>query len=153
MRSYFLKRVLLIVPTLFGISIVSFLIIHLAPGDPVSRKLGEDSRGNNLLATQIIEQTRALYGLDLPLPVQYVRWLKRIVTFDFGESLSDHRPVFDKLRERIPISVGLSGLALFFAYLLSIPLGIYSATHHRSAGERITTILLFALYSLPSFWV
>jgi peptide/nickel transport system permease protein len=153
MKSYFLKRLLLIVPTLFGISLISFLIIHLAPGDPATLKFGDEARGNDLLATQIIEQTRALYGLDQPLSVQYVRWLKRLVTFDFGESLRDHRPVLDQLKERIPVSVLLSGLALLFAYLLSIPLGIFSAIHQRTAGERITTVLLFALYSLPSFWV
>ncbi len=154
MRSYFLKRLLLIVPTLFGISLISFLIIHLAPGDPASLKFGEEARsGNQMLAAQIIEETRALYGLDQPLSVQYVRWLKRIVTFDFGESLRDHRPVIEKLKERIPVSVKLSGISLLFAYLLSIPLGIYSARHRHTAGERLTTVLLFALYSLPNFWV
>src|SRR5207237_3425453 len=95
----------------------------------------------------------ALYGLDQPLYVQYFRWLKRMVTLDFGESLRDHRPVIDKLTERIPVSVKLSGIALLVAYLISIPLGIYSATHQYSIGDRITTVLLFGLYSLPNFWV
>jgi peptide/nickel transport system permease protein len=153
MRSYFLKRLLLIVPTLFGISIVSFLIIHLAPGDPASLKAGEEFGGNQQLTEQIINETRALYGLDQPLSVQYARWLKRIVTLDFGYSFRDHRPVIDKLKERIPVSVKLSGISLLLAYLCSIPLGVYSATHRHTAGERLTTLLLFALYSLPSFWV
>src|SRR5438093_1424345 len=155
MRNYFVKRLLLIVPTLLGISLVSFLIIHLTPGDPALLKLGDtDQRsGNQLLAAQIIDETRALYGLDQPLHVQYLRWLKRIVTFDFGESLRDHRPVIDKLRERIPVSVKLSGISLLFAYLISIPLGIHSATHPYSISDRITTILLFGLYSLPNFWI
>src|SRR2546427_11878210 len=102
MKSYFLKRLLLIIPTLFGISVISFLIIHLAPGDPAALKFGEEQRsGNQLLAAQIINETRALYGLDQPLSVQYVRWIRRIFTFDFGESLRDHRPVIEKLKERI----------------------------------------------------
>src|SRR5262249_40684130 len=88
-----------------------------------------------------------------PLAVQYVRWLKRIITLDFGESLRDHRPVIEKLKERVPVSIKLGGISLFFAYLLSIPLGIYSATRHHTAGEGLTTVLLFALYSLPNFWV
>jgi peptide/nickel transport system permease protein len=151
MSSYFLKRLLLIVPTLFGISIVSFLIIHLAPGDPTELKFGEEQRTGD--PTRIIQETRALYGLDQPLHVQYGRWLKRILTFDFGDSLRDHRPVMEKLKERIPVSVKLSGISLLLAYLLSIPLGIYSATHRHSVGERLTTVLLFALYSLPNFWI
>jgi len=101
MSSYFLKRLLLIVPTLFGISIVSFLIIHLAPGDPTVLKFGEEQRTGDPI--RIIQETRALYGLDQPLHVQYGRWLKRILTFDFGDSLRDHRPVIDKLKERIPV--------------------------------------------------
>ncbi len=155
MRSYFVKRLLLMIPTLLGISIVSFLIIHLAPGDPAQLKLGdaEQRSGNQMLAAQIINETRALYGLDQPLHIQYLRWLRRIVTLDFGESLRDHRPVMDKLKERISVSVRLSGISLFLAYLISIPLGVYSATHQHSVGDRLTTILLFGLYSLPNFWV
>src|SRR6266516_67184 len=155
MRSYFVKRLLLMIPTLLGISLVSFLIIHLTPGDPALLKLGdtEQRSGNQLLAAQIIDETRALYGLDQPLHVQYLRWLRRIVTFDFGESLRDHRPIIDKLRERIPVSAKLSGISLLFVYLISIPLGIHSATHPYSLSDRLTTILLFGLYSLPNFWV
>jgi peptide/nickel transport system permease protein len=151
MSSYFLKRLLLIAPTLFGISIVSFLIIHLAPGDPTAMKFGEDQRTGD--PVKIIQETRALYGLDQPLYVQYIRWLKRILTFDFGDSLRDRRPVIEKLKERIPVSVKLSGISLILAYLLSIPLGIYSATHHHRLGERLTTVLLFGMYSLPNFWI
>lgn len=152
MRSYFLKRLLLIAPTFLGISLISFFIIHLAPGDPATMKFGDERSGNQLLATQIIEETRALYGLDQPLGVQYLRWLKRIVTLDFGESLRDHRPVLEKLKERVPVTLKLSGFSLLLAYLLSIPLGIYSATRRHTVGERLTTVLLFALYSLPNFW-
>src|SRR6266850_2844598 len=104
MRSYLVKRLLLIVPTLLGISIISFIIIHLAPGDPAELRMDEGARGigNQALAEQIIQETRALYGLDQPLHVQYWRWLIRILTLDFGVSLRDHRPIIDKLKERIP---------------------------------------------------
>src|SRR5438132_873500 len=154
MRIYFVKRLLLMIPTLLGISVVSFVIIHLTPGDPALLKLGEDQpAGNQLLAAQIISETRALYGLDQPLYIQYFRWLKRMVTLDFGESLRDHRPIIDKLKERIPVSVKLSSISLLFAYLISIPLGVYSATHQYSIGDRVTTIVLFGLYSLPNFWI
>src|SRR5262245_47699699 len=154
MRSYFVRRLLLIIPTLFGISIISFLIIHLAPGDPLAFKFGQDDPGGSPpITAEMIKETRALYGLDQPLPLQYVRWFKRILTFDFGESLRDHRPVIAKLKERIPVSIKLSAISLLLAYLLAIPLGIYSATHQHAAGERLITVLLFALYSLPNFWL
>src|SRR4030095_5816018 len=135
MSGYFLKRLLLIFPTLFGISVISFAIIHLTPGDPTILKVGGEESGSGD-PKKVIEETRALYGLDQPLPVQYLRWLKRMLTFDFGYSFRDHRPVIDKLKERIPVSIRLSGLSLLFAYLISIPLGIFSATHRRSVGER-----------------
>ncbi len=153
MRSYFLKRLLLVIPTLLGISVISFAIIHLAPGDPAELKVEQLDRrvmGDN---AQQLKETRELYGLDQPLYVQYVRWLKRIVTFDFGESLRDHRPIIDKVREALPVSLELTGLSLFFAYLISIPVGVYSATHRNTPGDQIMTVLLFGLYSLPNFWV
>src|SRR4029078_12646465 len=127
MDGDFIRRVLLMIPTLLGISVISFLIIQLAPGDPATLKLGsEGTMRDSAVAEKIIEKTRALYGLDQPLYVQYGRWLKRLLTLDFGESLSDHRPVIDKLKERVPVSIRLSGIALLLAYLISIPLGVYS---------------------------
>ena len=154
MRSYLLKRILLMIPTLLGISMVSFLIIQLAPGDPATMRLGNAQGGRDqAMAEQIIAETRALYGLDRPLHVQYLSWLKRIVTLDFGVSLKDHRPVWDKLKERVPVSLQLSGISLLLAYLISIPIGIYSATHQYSRADQAATVSLFTLYSLPNFWV
>ncbi|HEY2382125.1 MAG TPA: ABC transporter permease [Terriglobia bacterium] len=153
MRGYFVKRLLLIIPTLLGISIVSFILIHLAPGDPAELKLAQnDQRITGDIAEQL-KETRELYGLDRPLYIQYFSWLKRIVTFDFGESLRDHRPIIDKLKERLPVSIELSGISIVLAYLIAIPLGMYSATHRFTIGERILTVLLFGLYSIPNFWL
>ena len=154
MRSYLLKRILLMIPTILGISMVSFLIIQLAPGDPATMRLG-NAQGvrDQVMAEQIIAETRALYGLDRPLHVQYFSWLKRIVTLDFGVSLKDHRPVWEKLKERVPVSLQLSGISLLLAYLISIPIGIYSATHQYSRVDQVATVSLFTLYSLPNFWV
>ena len=132
---------------------ISFLIIQLAPGDPATMRLGVEGGRNQAMAAQIIAETRALYGLDQPLYVQYGRWLKRIVTLDFGNSLRDHRPVTEKLWERMPVSIALSGISLLLAYLISIPLGIYSSTHQYQWTDKLTTVLLFTLYSLPNFWV
>jgi len=141
------------IPTLLGISLISFVIIQLAPGDPATLRLGVEGGRNQAMAAQIIAETRALYGLDQPMYIQYWRWLKRISTLDFGESLRDHRPIIDKLKERIPVSIGISGLSLVLAYLISIPLGIYSATHQYRFADKVSTVVLFTLYSLPNFWV
>ena len=155
MRGYLLKRILLLVPTLIGISLVSFLIIQLAPGDPATLRLGDATQGirDQALAEQIIRETRALYGLDRPLHEQYLSWLGRILTFDFGNSIRDQRPVLDKLKERVPVSIQLGGISLILAYLISIPIGVYSATHQHSRADKMMTVLLFTLYSLPNFWI
>ena len=154
MGGYFLKRLLLMIPTLLGITLVSFLIIHLAPGDPAQLLMDDNRNSANPAAyQQLLQETRALYGLDQPLYTQYWRWLKRIATFDFGVSLRDHRPIIDMLAERIPVSVGLNGLSLLIAYLIAIPIGIYSAMYPHTVSDRVISVILFMLYSLPTFWV
>jgi len=282
MWRYFLKRILLILPTLFGISIITFIIIKLAPGDPTAFKMGNQQTGmssDQNLAKQVIEQTREIYGLDKPLmlnftiynyednwekitkyleagnplsgrqyddvtePIkqadevavsflvglleqnmlsepeirvaleiltvkqklsisaemkldkqleyvqnwwyggidstdvernaakdsyqfsslqkmkmvfteaQYPRWLFRMLFLDFGNSIKDNRPVWDHIKESVPVSLIFTFTSFILAYLIAIPLGIYSATHQYTVGDKITTVILFILYSLPNFWV
>lgn len=141
------------IPTMFGITIVAFLIIHLAPGDPAAMKARAAEGLMEGLSEEVIQKTRELYGLDKPLHVQYWLWIKRIATLDFGESFKFKRPVWDVLAERIPVSLKLALTALVLAYLISIPIGIYSASHQYSRIDRFMTLVLFILYSLPSFWV
>lgn len=153
MATYILKRILFMIPTVFGITIVAFLIIHLAPGDPAAMKARAGEGMVEGLTEEAIQKTRELYGLDKPLHVQYILWLKRIATLDLGESIKFKRPVWDVILERIPVSLKLALTSLFLAYLISIPIGIYSATHQHSRVDSFVTLLLFILYSLPSFWV
>ncbi|HNR30461.1 MAG TPA: ABC transporter permease [Candidatus Hydrogenedentes bacterium] len=155
MKAYLLRRFLLIVPTFIGISLITFAIIQLAPGSPIYFKLRgvEGSLRAERDTQEVIEQTKALYGLDKPLPVQYVRWLGRLVTLDFGNSLKDQRPVLDKIRDALPITLQLNILSIFLIYLISIPIGVYSATHQGTATDSGLTLGLFILYSLPTFWV
>jgi peptide/nickel transport system permease protein len=150
MPSYFVKRLLLVIPTLFGISLISFVIIHLAPGGPIRE---DDLHGGGVEFERARKETNELYGLDQPLYIQYGRWVKRLATLDFGRSLRDRRPVTDTLKERVPVSVKLGAISLLVAYLISIPIGIYSATHQYSHMDRVITTFLFGLYSLPNFWV
>jgi peptide/nickel transport system permease protein len=269
MRAYIIKRILLMIPTLFGITLISFAIIRLAPGDPAVLKARAGAEGitDQALAKKIVEQTQRIYGLDKPIllnfklwsvesniatlkemlkdgevpfevkdplitkikraghgavypvmteflsgggsgvyredlidiitnrtPVrvvqgwdlqekedyirgwweehepeyrlntpkkvlmtfteaQYGNWVKRLVTFDFGESFKDKRPVLDILKERVPVSIRITMTGLFLAYLIAIPIGVFSATHQFSLVDKFITTFLFMLYSMPSFWV
>ena len=152
MKAYILRRLLLLFPTLLGITLITFFVIQLAPGDPTALKASAaDAR--NPITQEVIEQTRKLYGLDKPIHIRYWIWLKQIATFNSGESFVDHRPVMEKILERLPISLQLSIISIFLSYIIAVPLGISSAVHQNSLWDRITTFVLFVLYSLPSFWV
>ena len=156
MKTYILKRLLLMIPTILGITIVTFGIIRLAPGDPAAMRVGSSLQGTigeEQLAREIIEKTRAQFGLDKPIPVQYLLWLQRIVTLDFGRSYKDNRPVMDRIRERIPVTLQLNIISIFLVYLFAVPIGIFSSTHQYSFSDKAVTLFLFILYSMPSFWM
>jgi peptide/nickel transport system permease protein len=161
MLGYAIRRLLLLVPTFIGITFIAFLIMHLAPGDPVeiyfAGGLGAGERGvspERLAEVQKAkEQMRRQLGLDRPLPVQYGIWLRRIATFDLGTSFKDRRDVWDKIRERLPVTIWLEVIAIVITYVVSVPLGIWSAVHRGTLADQISTSLLFMLYSLPSFWI
>jgi peptide/nickel transport system permease protein len=155
MGAYILKRLLWLIPTLFGITIITFFIIKLAPGDPAELKLQAASGmiKSGQVAQEVVEETRKLYGLDKPLYVQYVKWLGRIVTLNFGDSFVDHRPVLSKIGEALPITLTLNILTIILIYIISIPLGVFSAVSSKKSLDKLIMVVLFVLYSLPSFWV
>jgi peptide/nickel transport system permease protein len=156
MKGYLLKRLLQIIPTLLGITLITFVIIQLAPGNPAVLKVrmaAQERMSESAMSQKIIEDTKKLYGLDKPLPIQYALWVKRVFTFDFGTSYKDHRRVLDKIAERLPVTLQLNIISIFLVYLIAIPCGIYSATHPEAPGDRTLTLFFFFLYSLPSFWV
>lgn len=141
-------------PTLIGITLVTFLIIQLAPGSPIERKISlEQGLKSQAITREIIEETKKLYGLDKPIHVRYLIWVKQIATLDFGSSYVDHRPVIDKIAERLPVTLSLNLISIFFAYLIAIPLGVLSALKRGGIFDRFITFSLFALYSIPSFWM
>jgi peptide/nickel transport system permease protein len=132
------------VPTFLGITVLTFAVAHLAPGDPLQL----DPENANAVAA-----ARVATGLEEPLPLQYARWLGRVASLDFGRSLVDQRPVAEKLAETLPRTLLLSLLALLVAYGLAIPLGVYQAARPRSWASRAISGALFVVYSVPSFWV
>lgn len=156
MKAYLIKRLLQIIPTLLGITLITFLIIQLAPGNPAMLKIKMSQQGEaagETISEEIIRQTKELYGLDKPLPVQYLLWVKRVVTLDFGNSYKDHRDVWEKIAERLPVTIQLNVISIFLIYLIAIPAGVYSSTHQGTSQDRFLTLLFFFLYSLPGFWV
>jgi peptide/nickel transport system permease protein len=154
LRTYLIRRFLLIIPTFIGISMITFLIVQMAPGSPIFLKLHKaGAAGGSAITQEAIEQTKKLYGLDKPLPLRYVHWLGKLVTLDFGNSYKDHRPVLEKIGETLPITIQLNLIALILIYVIAIPIGVYSATHQHSPTDTVITLGLFILYSLPSFWL
>jgi peptide/nickel transport system permease protein len=155
MIQYVLKRLLLMIPTLLGIVVITFAVVHLAPGDPAALKAqsASEALSSDKMSREIIEGTRELYGLNKPLPVQFWIWMKRVGTLDFGESYRDHRPVLKKIGEALPITLLLNILTILIVYLVAIPAGAYAALRPRGMLDRLTAVFFLALYSLPTFWV
>ena len=146
MGAYLIKRLIQTIPILFGITIISFLIINLAPGSPVGMTL------NPTASPKVIEQMRKNYDLDKPLHLQYLLWLKRLFTGNLY-SFKDGKPVLDKILERLPATLVLNAMATLLIFSLAIPLGIFSATHRYSFLDNLGTFLAFLGISIPSFWL
>lgn len=150
MWLYLSKRLLFMVPMLIGITLVSFAVIHLAPGTPVEMQTTMNPKASLEAQKRLIE----LYGLDKPLPVQYWDWLKRMSRLDFGRSFSpDRRPVWDKIKERIGITLGLNLLSLLIILAVAVPLGVLAAYRAHSWFDKGTTLLVFFGFAMPSFWL
>ena len=146
---YLVRRVLLAIPTLFGIVVLVFLLLHLAPGSPASAGSAESGRRVSAAAR---EEMRRLYGLDRPLPERFGKWIGRVVRFDLGESFVDRRPVSERIREALPATLALNGLALFLTLAIAVPLGVVAGGRPEGPFDRVSAVALFALYSMPVFW-
>jgi peptide/nickel transport system permease protein len=152
MGRYLLRRVLWMVPTLFGITLVCFLLLRMANADPVAARM-QGVQSSRQVSREAIEQMRKIYDLDKPWYVQYGKLVKRFATLDLGNTWQDGRPIVDIIGEALPITMLLALLSITLAYLISIPLGVYSAVKQYSLADQAVTVVLFVLYSLPSFWL
>jgi peptide/nickel transport system permease protein len=150
MLQYLTKRLLMMIPLLLGITLISFVVIHLAPGEPTDLQ----TQLNPQASSELQDRLRVQYGLDQPLHVQYLRWLGRLMRLDFGESFAlDHRPVLDKILERLPITILLNLLSIILILAVAMPLGVISAVRRNSLFDRATTVLVFVGFATPSFWL
>ncbi|MCX7913967.1 MAG: ABC transporter permease, partial [Thermodesulfovibrionales bacterium] len=149
MATYILKRLLLMIPLLFGITLISFLVIHLAPGSP----LDVETEMSLKVTTQARENLKKLYGLDEPLHIRYFEWFKRFIMLDFGKSFTDGKRVIDKIKERIPVTLTINTLSLILILAVAIPIGVMSAYKQYSLFDKVTTVFVFIGFSTPTFWL
>jgi len=157
---------MIMIPTIFGITLVVFAIINLAPGSPVERKLqelrfggmgqtqmgmegpGKDSSG---ISEEVLQALKKQYGFDKPVHIRYLLWLKNLFKFDFGESFTYEEPVTDVIISKFPVSLQFGVISLFLSYLICIPLGVMKAVKNGAPFDLISSFLLFVMYSIPGF--
>lgn len=147
MSRFLIRRLLQAVPLLLAISLLVFLLIHAAPGGPLAIYLSNPS-----VRPEDIERLRRALGLDRPLWRQYISWLSAFARGDWGYSFSDGRPVVDRVFERLPATLELTGSSLIVALLITFPVGVYAAVTRGRWFDRLTTGLAFAGIALPAFW-
>ncbi|HIG42300.1 MAG TPA: microcin C ABC transporter permease YejB [Gammaproteobacteria bacterium] len=176
MAGYLLKRILLILPTLFGIMLINFIIIQFAPGGPVEQALAEASgfgsfsgtasvssaesmgvaddsgyQGASGLDPDMVAQLEKQFGFDKPAHERFFTMIGNYLTFDFGHSYFQDRPVFDLVVERLPVSISLGLWSLLLIYSISVPLGIAKAVHNGKAFDIWSSVVIFTAYAIPGF--
>ncbi len=146
MQQYAIRRTLQAIPLLLGITLLSFLIIQAAPGDPAQILINPEASAED------VARIRTALGLDKPVYVQYWRWLTSMLRGDMGRSFLDGEEVFRKIANRLPNTLKLTGCALLFALIIAVPLGIICATKQYSILDYLSTVFAFIWVSMPSFW-
>jgi len=148
MLRFILFRLLQAVPTVIGVTFISFLIIKLAPGDFL-----DQLKLNPQISPETIDRLKRLYGLDQPVLVQYLKWLKSALLFDLGYSFQYHAPVTELIAERIPNTLLLSVSSALMSWLLAIPLGMLAAFNEGSRIDRLIQAYAYTFMSIPSFFL
>ena len=148
MKKYILKRFIQFIPLIFGMTLVSFFIIQLAPGDYFTQL-----KMNPEISAETIENLRKDFGLDKPAIVQYFYWLKNVVTFNLGQSFAYHVPVSFLIKQKLKNTLALSFFSIFVTWIISIPLGIYAALKEGKWQDRVFSFAAYVGISLPSFFI
>jgi microcin C transport system permease protein len=168
MLGYFLRRLLLVIPTFVGITLLVFAITRVVPGGPIERMMtetlqmsgdkravsaGASTRTGNSLSAEQLAQLNAYYGFDQPTLVSYGNWLWRVLQLDLGTSTRYHDPVWTLIKERFPISIFYGVTTLILTYGICIPLGIAKAVRHGSRFDNASSVVVFLGYAVPSYVV
>lgn len=150
MFSYLVKRVLFMIPLLLGITIICFFVMRLAPGSPTDLQ----TQMNPKASAEMRQRLMSLYELDKPVYVQYASWLTKLARGDLGTSFSsDHRPVADKILERLPITIAINLLSLIIIIAVAVPIGVLSAVHQDSLFDKVMSVIVFIGFAAPTFWL
>jgi peptide/nickel transport system permease protein len=149
MVKYIFRRLLGLIPLLLGITIITFAVIHLAPGRPTDL----EAQFNPKVSLEARERLERLYGLDKPLYVQYINWIERFLCFDFGVSFVDSRPVIRKIIERIPVTLTIEFVSIILILLIGVPIGVSSALKEGSFYDTLMTVFVFIGFAIPTFWL
>lgn len=150
MLFYLAKRILWMIPVLLGITIISFAVMHLAPGDITTLETSLNPRSGD----EAREKLREAYNLDEPIHVQYGLWLQRVVQLDFGNSFTgSNRPVLAELSERIPVTLSINIAAMLLILAVALPVGVISAVRQNSLLDRSLTVVVFLMFAAPGFWL
>ncbi len=147
MLTYFLRRALYTVPIALGVSIVCFALIHLAPGDPLSAVMPEGA------SQEVVAELRAAYGFDKSLPVQYLTWLRRVLTGDFGYSIMTRRPVLGEVAPAVVNSLILAAAAILIGFLTGLMLGLIAGYNNGTMLDRVVTSVAVTGVSVPHYWL
>lgn len=147
MFRYIIRRLIQMIPLLIGVSILVFLLGHLAPGNPVRMLLGEEATAED------VARLNAVYGFDKPLPVQYFRWFSRAIRGDMGQSIRQSIPVSKLIFERLGATIELAVVSVFIAIMLGIPLGLFASTRRGTFWDYITMVVSLIGVSMPGFWL
>jgi microcin C transport system permease protein len=164
MTNYFLRRLLLIIPTFLGITLLVFAITRIVPGGPIERMMTQAalqqgdqratrSRSGNTLDEKQLAQLQAYYGFDKPMIVSYGQWLWRVLHLDLGNSTRYHDPVWSLIKERFPISIFYGIATLIITYGICIPLGMSKAIRHGTLFDNLSSIVVFFGYAVPGYVV
>lgn len=153
MITFLVQRLVLALFTTWAVSVLSFVIIQLPPGDYVTSYIAAQSSSGSVVSEEEAQNLRRLYGLDQPQYVQYFRWLGQVLQGNFGQSMEWRRPVIEVIGDRIGMTMVVSVGALFFTWLLALPIGIYSAVRQYSIGDYIVTFIGFIGLAVPGFMI
>lgn len=158
MGTYFLRRLLLVIPTFLGITLAVFVVMQFVPGGPVERRIMQYQMGAlasgrpvETLPEEAIQQIREYYGFDRPIHERYVRWLGNLARLDLGNSYVYQEPVWDVIKTRFPVSITLGLTGFLLGYLICIPLGVMKAVRHGSRFDFLTSAIVFLGYSIPGW--
>ena len=168
MTGYFVRRLLLIIPTFIGITVAVFVVMNFVPGGPIERQImrykmaiatGEAGAGSSISAggggseipPEALEEMKRFYGFDKPVHIRYMNWLMNVVRLDLGTSYVYQDPVWDVIKSRFPVSIFLGVTGFLLSYLVCVPLGVFKAIRHGSKFDFLTSFIVFLGYSVPGW--